>query len=223
MNRFFTSPANILESLANKKAPFREYSLPTKPEESEKRTPSLDKRSWTQSQAQSSSAVTFSSPLIMQEEKKESLPNSSMETEESRPPVKKQLPMADDGEKPIKKRSKKPIFSSAERVADVEQVLSLSKPEFLDSRNPFINKLMKISVAYKSKSGKTHQKTIFFGSKRKAYYITHKNEYLREASLHRIKGPSNFLEPKFYEMEILDGPSESLEENYLTLVKKFIS
>lgn len=231
MNRFFTSPASILESLADKKAPFRSYERIFRPfgeSEETKRSESLEKRSWTQSQNSSVSTAVIVPPVnalqTRLEEQKETAPNPMMEIENKSEQPKKQLPLVTSFEKPLKpKRVKKPIFSSAEKVADVEKVISLSKPEFLDSRNPFINKLMKISVTYKSKDGKSHQKTIFFGSKRKAYYITHKNEYLREASLHKIKGPSNFLEPRFYEMEILDGPSESLEENYLNLVKKFTS
>lgn len=214
MNKFFSSPTIFLENLAARKKVLVS-SIPDK-------TPLLEKRDWSslkpvegeKNQMQEETKTQLE--IKMQEEK-----NDLLTSVKEKP----QLPIATPYLKvpTIKKKSKRPLFSAAEKASQAKKILSLTKPEFLDSKNPFINKMMKIIVTYVSSDDKQHQKTVFFGSRHKAYYITHKNEYLRDAALHKLKGDTNFLEPKFYEMELLNGPSEDLEENYLILLKKIIS
>lgn len=211
MNKFFSSPHELLEKLACVK-----QQPPSTPP---KITPSSfddllrqGKRDWSASQP---------GEVI----KKEELETEVIELKKVEPQKKPTtiLPIVSpyDKVKP-KKRQEKPKFSSLEKARKVDKVIALSKPEYLDAKNPYINKMFKINITFQDLEGKKHSKTIFFGSKKKAYYVTHKNEYLKQASLHRMRGESNILEPRFYELELLDGASTDLEENFLALVKKLV-
>lgn len=127
-----------------------------------------------------------------------------------------------------KKVVKKPSKSEQKniklkKVAEIKELISISKPEFLTVENSFVTKKMKISLVYKDREGKSHNKTIFFGSKKRAYFIDHKIEKLREQSRKRRNMENvTILDGMFYEDRLLDGESTDLNENYMVLVKALL-
>lgn len=99
---------------------------------------------------------------------------------------------------------------------DGENVAKITKIRFPEESSEKMKKAFKINIDYVDKSGKSREKTIFFGDKtrRGCEYIDHKNKDVRDKFLLTLPLCDTFFQKNFMVKFLLNGKNETVLSNW---------
>lgn len=119
-----------------------------------------------------------------------------------------------------KKQAKLPFLYD-----NVEKIVDIGYPN--EDHGDSTHKLYKTITKYKSKDGKVHSKTIYFGHKKRrgCEYVDHKNKDVRDAYLKTlpVEKTKRFYDEYFMDKHILNGEEDDLTKNWKLLKEKYIN
>lgn len=77
-----------------------------------------------------------------------------------------------------------------------------------------------VEVLFKDKTngGAIKRKLVLFGKEGKESFIEHKSLIKRENCISKLKQTDNPLHPNFYELYLLNGKRETIDDNYIALI-----
>lgn len=105
----------------------------------------------------------------------------------------------------------------------VGRIVAISHPDENDPSQKYITQYH-TKVTYLDKEGKRRVKSIYFGARDAAYYCDLKNEEKRDIQNRRLKdGSEDIFHKNFWITNYLNGASQSKEENFQAIKRKYIN
>ena len=121
----------------------------------------------------------------------------------------------------VKKKQSKLPFS----YDTIEKIVEFGYP--MEDNTDTTQKLYKSITKYRSRDGKTHSRTIYFGHKKRrgCEYIDHKNKEVRDMYLKTIPADKSkkFYDEFFMDKHILNGEEDDLTKNWKILKDKYVN
>lgn len=118
----------------------------------------------------------------------------------------------------LRKSTKKIKFD----LANVVKITNFQFPEWNKEDGKYKSK-HRIRITYMDTSGATRDKSVFFGQVGRADYVDHKNEALRDVFVKRTGVPKSQFDPKFWDINLLNGEESDIIKAFNFLRKTIIA
>jgi hypothetical protein len=119
---------------------------------------------------------------------------------------------------PQPKSTKKIKFA----IENVVKITNFQFPEWNKEDGKYKSK-HRIRITYMDTSGTTRDKSVFFGQVGRADYVDHKSEALRDVFVKRTGVPKSQFDPKFWDINLLNGEESDIIKAFNFLRKTIIA